>query len=152
MKKSLLLTGILAAVAVAPAFAADQLINLQAAASPAAQLNEIRLALNTEDYSEITADDRRTVLDLIGRMERQVGEGGVETLNEEHKVRLFNWQAQVNTILVGAAEDSRLVCRREQKVGTRMTTTQCATVAQRRKMREAAERELRAVPRTGEAR
>ena len=151
MKNMFFLAGILAAAAFAPALAADQVINLRAA-SPAEQLNEIRQALNTDDYSELTPEDRRTVLDLIGRMERQIGEGGVEALNEDRKVRLFNWQAAANTILVGAAEDSRLVCRREQKIGTRMMTTQCATVAQRRRMRDAAERELREMPRPGEMR
>lgn len=151
MKNMFFLAGILAAAAFAPALAAGQPINLRAA-SPAEQLNEIRQALNTDDYSELTPEDRRTVLDLIGRMERQIGEGGIEALNEDRKVRLFNWQAAANTILVGAAEDSRLVCRREQKIGTRMMTTQCATVAQRRRMRDAAERELREMPRPGEMR
>jgi len=142
MKNMFFLAGILAAAACAPALAADQVINLRAA-SPAEQLDQVRQALNTDEYSEITPADRRTVLDLIGRMESQIGEGGVEALNEDRRVRLFNWQAAANTILVGAAADSRLVCRREQQIGTRMMSTQCATVAERRRMRDAAEQHMR---------
>src|SRR5690606_13393306 len=67
MNKTLLLTGILAAAAFAPAFAADQPIDVRAE-SPAAQFDDIRKALATEDYAEITAADRSTVLQLIDRM------------------------------------------------------------------------------------
>lgn len=146
MKQTLFLAGILAAVVVAPAFAKDDPpIDLQLEA-PAAQFDGIRQALDTEDYAEITAADRRTVLDLLDRMEEQLA-NGVDALNEDQKVRLFNWQDQANMILVGAAEDSRLVCRREQKVGTRFKTTHCETVAERRRVREANQQQLRDMPR-----
>lgn len=151
MKKTLLLAGILAAAAFAPAFAADQPIDLRAA-SPAEQFDDIRKALATEDYAEITAADRRTVLDLMDRMERQLADRGVDDLDEHNRVRLFNWQEQANAILVGAAEDSRLVCRREKKVGTRFATTHCATVAERRRVREANQQQLREMPRQHERR
>ena len=55
---------------------------------------------------------------------------------------LLNDQALVNTVLTQAADDSRLICSREQKVGTRFKTTVCETVAQRRERNEAAQRAL----------
>lgn len=146
MKKTLLVAGVAAVVALAPAFAVGQPIDLQSEA-PAAQFDDIRKALNTEDYAEITATDRRTVLELIDRMERQIGEREVGDLSDEHKARLFNWQDEANMILVGAAEDSRLVCRRQGTVGTRFKTTHCETVAERRRVREANQQQLRDMPR-----
>lgn len=152
MKKTLLLAGVLAAFAFAPAVAEDEPpIDLQAASS-AEQFDGIRKALNTEDYAEITSADRGTVLDLLNRMEEQLAGGGVDALNDDQKVRLFNLQDEANMILVGAAEDSRLVCRREKKVGTRFTTTHCATVAERRRVREDTQQQLREMPRQHERR
>lgn len=143
MKQIMLLAGMLAAFVVAPALAADQPIELQVSSSPAAQFDAVRNALGTEDYAEITADDRRTVLDLLDRMEAEIGDGGVDALREDRKVQVFNWQEQINTILAGAHADSRVVCRRERAVGTRFATTNCATVAERRKAREEAHGRLR---------
>lgn len=151
MKKALLLAALVVGAAVVPAFAADQPIDLQAQ-PPLEQFADVRKALTSEDYAEITTADRRTVLDLLDRMENLVGERSVDELSDEHRVRLFNWQDQANTILVGAAEDSRVVCRREKKVGTRFTTTHCETVAERRRVRDATQQQLREMPRHHERR
>lgn len=147
MKRSMLAGAILAFAVLGSAVAAGPPIDLEANAG-VEQFDRIRSALDTEQYAEINANDRRTVLDLLGRMERQLGDAGMAALTEDQRLRLFNLQEQANVILTNAAEDSRLVCRRERKVGTRLATTECMTVAQRRQAQEHAQRQMReALPR-----
>lgn len=142
MKRMMLLAAVLAATVLGPAATAAEPIDLEA--NPRIeQFDGIRQALDTEQYAEITANDRRTVLDLLDRMQAQLEGGGLEAMSADQKARLFNLQEQANVILVNAAEDSRLVCRRERKVGTRLATTECLTVAQRRWAQEQAHQRMR---------
>ncbi|MEG3191345.1 hypothetical protein [Lysobacter sp. D1-1-M9] len=146
MRRGILVTGILAVALFNTAYAAEQPIDLRA--NPhAEQLSEIRQTLRTEKYAELSDEDRRTVLQLLEQMEMQLQDGGAEALNGGQRVRLFNIQEQANSILIQAAEDSRLVCRRERKTGSRFKTTHCATVAERREVRERTQQELREMPR-----
>jgi hypothetical protein len=146
MRCGALSTGILAIALFSAAHASEQPIDLRA--NPhAEQLNGIRQALWTEKYAELTDEDRRTVLRLLEQMEAQLQGSGAEALNEDERVRLFNIQEQANSILIQAAEDSRLICRRERKTGSRFKTTHCATVAERREVRERSQQELREMPR-----
>lgn len=104
------------------------------------QAEQIRRDLFSSDkYSEIIKSDRELVLSLLGRMEARLdGEGGVAGLSEQAKIATFNEQEQVNTILAGAAEDSRQVCRREVVVGSNRRQNVCMTLAQRRRSAEMA--------------
>lgn len=138
---------VLGIAVLAPAFSEERPIELQASSSPAGQVRMVRESLDTEEYAGISERDRHLVLDLLDRIEAEVGAGSVESLSDDRKVRLFNWQDQANAILSGAREDSRMVCRREKNVGTRFAATRCATVAERRRMRAAAQQELRQVSR-----
>ncbi len=99
-----------------------------------------------ETYSEISAQDRTSVKQALDRIAEALAQAGsVEALNAKQKTEVFNDQELVNTILTKAAEDSRLVCKRVKKVGSHRTTTDCATVAQRRKSIESAQDEMRKV-------
>ena len=98
---------------------------------------------NNERYKEISDEDRQRVLQALDRMAETLdGVGNVQDLNIDARTRLLNDQALVNTVLTQAAEDSRLICSREQKVGTRFKTTVCETVAERRARNEAAQRAM----------
>lgn len=88
-------------------------------------------------YSEISSKDKGVVTAALDRMEVQInGAGGVEGLTMEQKVQVFNDQEVVNTILTQARKDSRLVCKRETTVSSRIPSTQCRTVAERKRAYE----------------
>lgn len=109
----------------------------------ALQSTQIRQDLQTEKYSEITSADRARVLSLLDRIESNIGGvSNITKLSENAKVAVFNDQEQVNTILTGAAADSREVCRREIVVGSNRRVSTCLTVAERRRRAVRAQEEL----------
>ncbi|HUH90339.1 MAG TPA: hypothetical protein VLZ76_06750, partial [Lysobacter sp.] len=52
----------------------------------------------------------------------------------------------LNQILARAADDSRLVCRRERPTGSKMPVNLCKTVAERRRVREGDKHFLMTIP------
>ena len=91
-----------------------------------------------ERYSEIRPQDRATVTRSLQTMLTMVknANGSVEQLNADEKVVFFNHQEAVRTILSGAEADSRMVCKRERRVGSQMVQSTCRTVAESRRQRE----------------
>ena len=97
-----------------------------------------------ETYSEISQQDIASVKGALERISIKLEQpGGLEGMNDAGKAALFNDQELVNNILTNAGEDSRLVCTREKKVGSHRTTTQCETVAQRRRAAEESQKAMR---------
>lgn len=97
-----------------------------------------------EKYSEISQQDQRDVRNALDRIAQQLDSvGSIEALSDAQRLRVFNDQEVVNNILTRAGEDSRMVCKRESSVSTRIASTQCLTVAQRRKLREEAQDHMR---------
>jgi hypothetical protein len=95
-------------------------------------------------YAEISEGDRLAVKGALNRISAALGGvESVEHLSEQKKADVFNDQELINSILTQAGADSRLVCTREKKVGSHRTSTQCYTVAERRRMREQSEAEMR---------
>ena len=76
---------------------------------------------------------------LIG--ERQ----SLDELTEAEKTQAFNTLEWINAT-VSNAEDERIVCERQRPIGSNRVQRVCATVAERRKQREAVENGL--MPRT----
>lgn len=80
-----------------------------------------------ESYAEIAQEDPAMVLAALGRMEQLLDAGGsaatVATVTPQQRLELLNDQALVNNVLTQAGEDSRMVCRREAPVGTRLART-----------------------------
>ena len=92
-----------------------------------------------ETYSELAPDDVRVVQESLGRIATLLGSAQrVDQQDPESRVQAFNEQEKVNTLLVQAHKDSRLVCRREKPTGSHRPSTVCLTVAERRRHREAA--------------
>lgn len=91
-----------------------------------------------ERYSEIRPQDRATVTRTLQTMLAMVenANGSVGQLNADEKVVFFNHQEAVRTILSGAEADSRMVCKRERRVGSQMLQSSCRTVAEARRQRE----------------
>lgn len=95
-------------------------------------------------YSEISSREQRDVRDALDRIARQIDSlDSINALSEEQRLRVFNDQELINTILTRASDDSRVVCQREKSVSTRIASAQCLTVAQRRKLREEAQDQMR---------
>jgi hypothetical protein len=108
---------------------------LDVAGSFADQVKAIEADLaDGETYSEISQEDRAAVQAALRRIADELAsEGSIEALSASEKAAVFNDQELANNILTKAGADSLLVCRREKKVGSHRTTTQCATVAERRR-------------------
>ncbi|HEX7803244.1 MAG TPA: hypothetical protein VF471_10880 [Pseudoxanthomonas sp.] len=137
---------LLLALAGGPAFAATTRASVDVAGGAFAEQRkaiEADLA-DGETYSEISTEDRATVnqaLDRIAGLFQTYG--SVERLSWADRTQMFNDQEQINNILTKAGEDSRLVCRREKKVGSHRVTSQCSTVANRRRAMEDSQNVLR---------
>ncbi len=98
-----------------------------------------------ETYAEIAAADRASVKASLARLVAIVNENGA-SLNPQQKTQLLNEQNAINQLLSQAAADSRLVCRREAQIGSLRTTTQCKTVAERRRDAQEAQETMRRNP------
>lgn len=95
-------------------------------------------------YSEISSKDRGAVTAALDKIEAKLGPTGrVDHLTMEQKVEVFNEQEVVNTLLTQARKDSRLVCKRETTVSSRIPSTQCRTVAERKRTYEEAQTLIR---------
>lgn len=74
---------------------------------------------------------QHTIFELLG------ADADVSALDKDHKVELFN-AVEVVRAVISDNDDDRLVCERERRLGSHMRQTQCATVAERRELREGA--------------
>jgi hypothetical protein len=102
----------------------------------------------SERYAEIGYNGRRDVLANLAAISRLLeGVSSLEQLDYAERVEVFNLQEQVNSILTKAAEDSRVVCKRQKITGSHRTETQCHTVAQLRIAREDSQKTMRDVMR-----
>lgn len=91
-----------------------------------------------ETYAEINPEDREQVVAALGRMQKLLGDSASPAaLHPDQRTELLNEQERVNNILTQAGKDSRMVCNRERPVGTRLPTTVCRTVAERRRLQDA---------------
>jgi hypothetical protein len=103
-----------------------------------AQRSAILAALNDgKTYSEISNEHSRQVRVSLDRIsELLAGKATAADLHGGAQVEAFNEQELVNSLLTKAHDDSRLVCRREKRTGSNRYTSECATVAERRRARD----------------
>jgi hypothetical protein len=102
-----------------------------------------------EKYAEITLENRSRVVSLLDEMGELIdAAGSVQALSPRDKVQVFNLQEEANEILTVAAKDSRMVCRRERRMGSNMPVNQCLTAAMRRQIHENARHTLRHSPKS----
>jgi hypothetical protein len=111
------------------------------------QMDNIEKALNDgETYAEISEEDRSKVRQALSQIATALSQSGGDTLNKAEQTKLLNEQNLINQILGQAAADSRLICRREATIGSLRTTTQCKTVAERRREAQDAQDAMRRHP------
>ena len=110
------------------------------------QVEQIQKQLDDgETYAEIASADRATVKEALAKLAAIINESG-GALNPQQKTQLLNEQNTINQILSQAGADSRMVCRREAQMGSLRTTTQCKTVAERRRDAQEAQETMRRNP------
>lgn len=113
------------------------------------QIRDVELAMASEQYSELTLENRSAVQASLRQIQAQMGDyDRVEQVAPHKQVAIFNEQEKINTILTQSHADSRLVCRREKTVGSNFPKNVCMTVAQRRQAEEAARTNIRDVNRS----
>lgn len=112
-------------------------VQLDVEESAAEQLRRVERALATEEYSEISTEDKSSVQAAIDRIRVQLGDhASAAEVNPEARTQIFNDQELVNNLLGRAHADSRMVCRRERSTGSNRMQQICMTVAQRREATE----------------
>lgn len=114
------------------------------AAAFAEQKAAILEGLSGKKYAEISPQDRVNVRAALERIEAALAtQDGVSALSDESRMQVFNDQELINTTLTAAAEDSRMVCRREKRVGSHFSSNSCRTLAERRRESERAQDRIR---------
>lgn len=92
-----------------------------------------------ERFAELDKSGRDEVLQAFDRMQEVIGEAGsVGALDPDQKVAVFNDQELINEILTEAERDSRISCKRNRSVNSRIKTSECHTFAEWERRRERA--------------
>ena len=82
-------------------------------------------------FGEIGQDERRQVDEAFDRMQAVLaGKSSMDELRQDDRVALINDQELVNALLTKAKTDSRMVCKRERRVGSHRLTSTCRTAAE----------------------
>ena len=88
-------------------------------------------------YAETKASEQVIVNTRLDEMAAMfAAKGSVDQMSADEKVKLFDWQEQVNSIL-GKRDGERLICRRERPIGSNVPVRICETareIEQRRRM------------------
>jgi len=91
-------------------------------------------------YAEIQPEDQKKVLKALDRMDARWQKADDESqLSPNDRVEMVNDEQLVDNILQHAAADSRVVCHREQKIGSHFPVNVCRTVAQQKHDQEKAQ-------------
>jgi hypothetical protein len=116
----------------------------------AAVADEVRLEMQTGGRFEyVTKDERAQVETGLARMASMFDSNpSVDAMNKEQQVALFNQQEVVNAILKNR-DSSRVVCKREKKTGSNLSTTTCLTYGERERIRRDDQKELNRIQKGG---
>lgn len=100
------------------------------------RIEDARDALGSARVHTIRSEQRRILALIEGR-------ASIAELSREQRLQLVNAQERINAAMQGtrAAEEARLMCRRERPTGSHVTRLRCATVGQYSLQREMADRD-----------
>jgi Skp family chaperone for outer membrane proteins len=97
----------------------------------------------SDRYRSLDRNERKEITDALDRMEKSLASvSAVDELDPKQRTQLFNDQETVNQALTQAQGDTKVICKREKKVGTNFRVTQCATVAELRAHKDAIDNDL----------
>lgn len=92
-----------------------------------------------ERFAELDVAGRTKVIEGFDRMQAIMGgASSIAQLEPDAKVALFNEQGQINEILTQAQTDSRVTCKRNRTVNSRLKNSECHTAAEWERRRERA--------------
>ncbi len=146
-------TAILAAMlalssAYSPVFAEDKIEIASTPAQIRTAQADLRQAIERKsgNYSQFSDDERK---DIFARQDEVLvlieGKNTNEELAPDDRIALANALAAVDAA-VTRAEDNRMICERIKPIGSNRPQNKCMTVAQRRKLREAAQNQTSRQP------
>ena len=96
-----------------------------------------RAVRESDQYRDLQEVDRRELFKALERMEKTLtGIAAVDELDDRTRTQLYNDQELINNVLTQARDDSRMICKREKKVGTHRITNICITAGDRRRQRQ----------------
>jgi hypothetical protein len=95
-------------------------------------------------YREILPQDQEKVTKALERMDARWQKAeDASQLSPNDRIEMVNDEQLVDTILQHAAVDSRMVCHREDPIGSHMPKNICTTVAQQKREQEKAQSSMR---------
>jgi hypothetical protein len=93
-------------------------------------------------YEYVKPDERKTIDQKLTEMETLFDENGtVQSMKQDTKIKLFNDQEVVNSILTHRDRD-RVICKNEAPVGSHIPVTSCHTYGQEEEAREGTHNQL----------
>jgi hypothetical protein len=93
-------------------------------------------------YEYASPDERKTINVKLSEMEALFAESGtVQAMKQDSKVKLFNDQEVVNSILTHRDRD-RVICKNEAPVGSHIPVTSCHTYGQEEDARHGTRNQL----------
>jgi hypothetical protein len=93
-------------------------------------------------YEFVKADERKTIDQSLDDMTQLFDQhGSVQAMNQDTKVRLFNDQELVNSILTKRDRD-RVICTNQAPIGSHIPVTKCHTYGQEIEAREGTQNQL----------
>lgn len=96
-----------------------------------------RAVRESDQYRDMQEQDRRELAKALDRMERTLASiASVQELGDDARTQLYNDQEMINNVLTQVRDDSRMICKREKKVGSHRVTNICITAGERRRRRE----------------
>ena len=151
MKRHLILTVAIAALlAGTAALGADKYpikpdLDKQTVASFDMQAAKVRQEMDKGGrYEYIKPEDRTRVEEGLTFMHDLIAaSGSVSAMKEDDRIRLFNRQERVNTLLTNS-ENSRIICEKSYQAGSLFKLTTCKSVAERAKREQDAKNTLEA--------
>lgn len=93
-------------------------------------------------FEDMSGPERQELVERQTRLLAMIeGKSDVAELGNQDQVAAFNLLQEINAT-INKAEDSQVVCEYIRKVGSHRKTKECKTVAERRRERMEAERDL----------
>jgi hypothetical protein len=140
----LLSTAFLAAMLLScPTFAEDAIVIDSTPDQIRAAQSEQRQAIERKsgNYSHFSDAERKAIFAKQDEVAALIdGKSTIDELGPDDKIALANGLEAVKS-LVARAEDGRLICERIKPVGSNRPQNKCMSVGERRRLREAAQRQ-----------
>ncbi len=146
MKRSAVLAVLLCASTLAGSAVAGTAKRLSEERLDPQQFSEYRERVESElrggeSLAEMSPEHRAEVRDILKRMDGQLdGVANVQELPEPGRRAVLDDQERLRALLGQAEEESRVVCKRETVIGSRMAKKVCISVAERRRQQQTRDR------------